>query len=300
MQDQFVMLGKVYLMGAGPGDPELLTVKAERLLRAADVVLHDDLVPTEILALASPRARVHNVGKRCGLKHTTQEEIHSRLIGYARQGLSVVRLKGGDPLIFGRAREELAALREAGIEVEVVPGVTAALSAAAAAQIPLTDRRLASKVIFVSNHQCAEKFSRGWREVISPDTTVVVYMPGRAFEGLIAELRAAGLDGRTPCAIVSSAARPGQQVRRMTLEELPEAARFPAPAVLIIGAVAAISFTAQDKPRVAKTLETLLTLDDRDSAEEAVEILRTSLAAAKGMRGDAEVLAESRHDGDES
>src|SRR5271157_4516504 len=137
VQDGVRIPGKVYLMGAGPGNPELLTVKAARLLRSADAVLHDDLVSREILALAPARARVHNVGKRCGTKRATQEEINALLIAYARDGLTVVRLKGGDPLIFGRAREEMDALREAGIEFEIVPGVTAALSAAAVAQIPL-------------------------------------------------------------------------------------------------------------------------------------------------------------------
>ncbi len=136
------MSGKVYLVGAGPGDPELLTRKALRLLRAADVVLHDDLVAPEILALIPPTARLHNVGKRCGRKSITQEEINALLVAYASDGLTVVRLKGGDPLIFGRAGEEMEVLWEARIDFEVVPGVTAALGAAAAARIPLTDRRL--------------------------------------------------------------------------------------------------------------------------------------------------------------
>ncbi len=233
------MSGKVYLVGAGPGDPELLTRKALRLLRAADVVLHDDLVAPEILALIPPTARLHNVGKRCGQKRISQEEINALLVAYASDGLTIVRLKGGDPLIFGRAGEEMEALREARIGFEVVPGVTAALGAAAAARIPLTDRRLASKLVFLTAHRRAGKIATDWRGVASPDTTLVVHMPGDNYGGLAAELCAAGLSGQTPCVIVSGAATPQEQVHRTTLEKLPQAPRLPAPALLIIGAVAA-------------------------------------------------------------
>ena len=134
------MKGKVYLVGAGPGDPELLTLKALRLLRTAEAVLHDDLVAPEILRLIPPAAQVHNVGKRCGTKKIRQEEINFLMVALATSGLQVVRLKGGDPLIFGRAGEEMESLRDAGIPYEIVPGVTSALGAAAAAQIPLTHR----------------------------------------------------------------------------------------------------------------------------------------------------------------
>src|SRR5215470_13821556 len=134
------MTGKVYLVGAGPGDPELLTLKAVRLLRTADAVLHDDLVAPEILHLIPPTAQVHNVGKRCGQKKILQGEINYRMIALASSGLRVVRLKSGDPLIFGRAGEEIETLRRASVPFEVVPGVTSALGAAAAAQIPLTHR----------------------------------------------------------------------------------------------------------------------------------------------------------------
>lgn len=139
--------GKVYLVGAGPGDPDLLTLKAVRTLGVADVVLHDALVSTKVLALVSPRARIMNVGKRCGRKSITQDEINDLLIRFSSTGKVVVRLKGGDPLIFGRAGEELDVLRRAGIEVEIVPGVTAALAAAPTVHASLTDRR------------------RGWREI---------------------------------------------------------------------------------------------------------------------------------------
>src|SRR5207253_3203635 len=131
------MKGKVYIVGAGPGDPELLTLKAARVLSAADVVLHDDLVTSEILERVSPSASIFSVGKRCGRKSVAQEEINSLLVAYALAGFTVVRLKGGDPLVFGRSGEELQALREAGVDFEVVPGVTAATGAAAAAGISL-------------------------------------------------------------------------------------------------------------------------------------------------------------------
>ena len=130
------MKGRVYLVGAGPGDPELLTVRALRLLKTADAVLHDDLVSAEILALASPLAQLHNVGKRCGAKKISQEEINFLMVAFASAGASVVRLKSGDPLIFGRAGEEVEALRHAGIDYEIVPGITAAFGAALKSTAP--------------------------------------------------------------------------------------------------------------------------------------------------------------------
>jgi uroporphyrin-III C-methyltransferase len=138
------MTGKVYLVGAGPGDPELLTMKALKLLKSADVVLHDDLIPTEILALVPSSTQLHSVGKRFGHKRISQEEINGLLVRHALLGALVVRLKSGDPLIFGRAGEEIEALRKAHIDFEIVPGITAALGAAAKAQIPLTHRQGAS------------------------------------------------------------------------------------------------------------------------------------------------------------
>ena len=153
------MKGKVYLVGAGPGDPELLTLKALRVLKAADAVLHDDLVAPEILQLISPSAQVHDVGKRCGKKKIQQEEINFLMIGLADSGLQVVRLKSGDPMIFGRAGEEIEALRRADIPYEIVPGVTSALGAAAAVEIPLTHRRASSALIFITAHQASDNKS---------------------------------------------------------------------------------------------------------------------------------------------
>jgi len=239
------MKGKVYLVGAGPGDPELLTVKALRTLRTADVVLHDELVPPEIVRLAPRAAQVYNVGKRCGPKTITQEEINALMVGCARAGLMVVRLKGGDPLIFGRATEEMEALRREEIDFEIIPGVTAALAAGAAARISLTDRRRASAVVFLSNHRCAASSPTDWRAVLALDATPVVYMPGKNYGGFAAALRAAGLRDDTPCVIVSRAATPQEQIFQTTLSKLPRAPRLPAPAVLILGAVAEADRSAE-------------------------------------------------------
>ena len=233
------MKAKVYLVGAGPGDPELLTMKACRILSEAQVVLHDDLVNPEILRFAPASARIQNVGKRCGHPRITQEEINSLMVAYANQGLTVVRLKGGDPLLYGRSGEEMEALRRAGIEFEVVPGVTAAFGAAAAARIPLTDRRLASKVIFLTNHLCTEESVPLERNSIAQDTTVVIYMPGKEYGELAVKLCAAGFDAHTCCLIVSSATTERQQIHSSTLEKLAATPGLPAPALLIVGGVAA-------------------------------------------------------------
>ncbi|HEY1501694.1 MAG TPA: uroporphyrinogen-III C-methyltransferase [Acidobacteriaceae bacterium] len=223
--------GTVYLVGAGPGDPELLTLRAVRLLAGADVVLYDDLVPAPVLAHAQ-NALVINVGKRCGRKNISQEQINAMMIDDARRGLSVVRLKSGDPLVFGRAAEEMDALRAAGIPFEVVPGITAAFAAAAALRQPLTDRRSASSISF-SAGQHAHGSAHGPASVTAP--TRVVYMPGRDLSAIAAQLRAEGLVATLPCVIVSRAAQPDQQVVRTTLAQLDRIAPLPAPSILIAG-----------------------------------------------------------------
>jgi len=231
--------GKVYLVGAGPGDPGLLTVEATRLLQTADVIFHDDLVSREILELIPERVHVENVGKRCGHARIAQRQIHSLMINAAKEGWNVVRLKSGDPLIFGRAGEEMEALRQAGVQYEVVPGITAAFGAAARAGIPLTDRRLASKFVFLSNHQCAGKDLFDWKDALSADTTALIYMPGADYEGLAERLCEEGLDPETPCLIVSRATTAQQQVHFARLANLGESPRYASPVVLIVGAVAA-------------------------------------------------------------
>jgi uroporphyrin-III C-methyltransferase len=239
MTETIVAKGKVYLVGAGPGDPGLLTVEASRLLQTADVVFHDDLVSPAILALVPDQVHVENVGKRCGQTRVGQQQIHSLMINAAREGWTVVRLKAGDPLIFGRAGEEMEALRDAGIECLIVPGITAAFGAAARVGIPLTDRRLASKLVFLSNHQCAGKSPLAWEGTISQDTTALIYMPGAEYEELAARLCEQGFDPGTPCLIVSQATTPQQQVHLANVESLVGAPRFAAPVVVIVGAVAA-------------------------------------------------------------
>ena len=225
--------GNVYLVGAGPGDPELLTVKALRLLESADVILHDDLVVPAILDLAPPHAVVVNVGKRCGAKTITQEEINALMIDHAHAGRSVVRLKSGDPLLFGRAAEEMAALAEAGVPCEIVPGVSAAFAAAAAIGRSLTDRERASNVIFSSGHH-AQSHNRAVLPALE-DATRVVYMPGRDLTLLAAEWMAEGLPADLPCALVSRAAQPDQQVAYTTLGALGEIETAAAPSLLIAG-----------------------------------------------------------------
>lgn len=230
------MKGKVYLVGAGPGDPDLLTLKALRLLKAADAVLHDDLVSSEILRLVPLAAQLHNVGKRCGAKKITQTEINFLMMTLAGSGLQVVRLKAGDPLIFGRAGEEIEALRRAEIDYEIVPGITAALGAAAAAEIPLTHRRLSHAFALLPGH-LADDQNPDWRKFVSRGTTLAVYMPGRDYSAIATRLASAGLDVETPCALVSRATAPDQEVQLTTLRDLPTAPRLPAPVLLLVGEV---------------------------------------------------------------
>lgn len=239
MTESFVAKGKVYLVGAGPGDPGLLTVEASRLLQTADAVFHDELVSPEILALIPEQVYVENVGKRCGQARVSQQQIHSLMINAAREGWTVVRLKSGDPLIFGRSGEEIEALRDAEIECVIVPGITAAFGAAARAGIPLTDRRLASKLVFLSNHQCAGKSGANWDSAISGDTTALIYMPGSEYEELAAQLCEQGFDLETPCLLVSHATTAEERIYLASLSSLVDAPRFAAPVVLIVGAVAA-------------------------------------------------------------
>ncbi len=231
------MTGKVYLVGAGPGDPDLLTVKAARLLRDADAVLHDELVTPEILRLAHPAAQLHNVGKRCGTSKITQEEINFLMVGLASGGLQVVRLKGGDPLIFGRAGEEIEALRRAGIDYEIVPGITAALGAAAGAGIPLTHRRGPAAVVFLAGQRAAGNDQADWEHFVRSGATLAIYMPSRNYGEISNRLRKAGLGRDTPCAVVSRATTAEQRLHVTTIAELPGAPALAAPALLIVGEV---------------------------------------------------------------
>ena len=207
----------MYLVGAGPGDPELLTVRAVRLMERRKWCCTTTWCRTRSSSWRGG-AEIVNVGKRCGTKSITQEEINALMVQRARRGQSVVRLKSGDPLIFGRAAEEMEALGEAGVEFEVVPGITSALSAAAAIPASLTDRRCASSVQFSTGHHAQSHDEAAMPAV--ENTTRVVYMPGRDLTLLAAEWRAEGLPADFPCALVSRAAQADQEVRHTTLGEL--------------------------------------------------------------------------------
>jgi uroporphyrin-III C-methyltransferase / precorrin-2 dehydrogenase / sirohydrochlorin ferrochelatase len=226
--------GKVFLLGAGPGDPDLLTVKTARILQSAYIVLHDSLVSAEILSLIPSTAQRIDVGKRAGHRLLTQPEINSLLIDAARKYEIVVRLKGGDPLLFGRAAEEIEALRAADIRFEIVPGISSAFASAAAAQISLTDRRLASRVLFTTFSRTDN--ARAFSSVpIAPDTTVVVYMPGPDYAEVSHWLIDSGINTETPCLVVSKASQREQAVRSTTLARLASLPPLPAPALLIVG-----------------------------------------------------------------
>jgi uroporphyrin-III C-methyltransferase len=230
--------GKVYLVGAGPGDPELLTVKAHRLIREAGVVLHDDLVPSAIVALVGSDAEVVNVGKRCGAKRITQDEINTRMIVSARRGLSVVRLKSGDPGIFGRLAEEMEALDAAGIPYEVVPGITAGIAAAASLSVSLTDRRKSARVVIVTGHKAytGQKQQKiDWKSLAREDATLIVYMPGHEFSNLREELLEAGLSRDVPAVIVSRATTPDQRHQFTTVGNLDSLPQLESPSILLMG-----------------------------------------------------------------
>ena len=237
--DSEAQLGTVYLVGAGPGDPNLLTLRAAELLKTCDVILPDDLVSEAVLDLASPTALVISVGKRCGQPRITQAGIHALMLEHAQQSSSVLRLKSGDPLIFGRAGEEIAFLREHGIPFEIVPGITAAFAVAASLRTPLTDRTAASKLILATAHHAAGKVTltpaKMWEGAFPDEATLVLYMPGRDFATLTASLIESGIPTATPCVAVSKASTPEEHVTATTLEHLGTAQIGPAPVVLLIG-----------------------------------------------------------------
>jgi uroporphyrin-III C-methyltransferase len=235
--------GAVWLVGAGPGDPDLLTVKALKALGRADVVVHDGLVSDEILALAPPAAQRVSVAKRRSRHAYPQDEINRMLVAFARDGLEVVRLKGGDPFIFGRGGEELEAIRAAGLECHVVPGVTAALAAAAAAGAPLTHRGSAQAVTFVTGHAAkGEAPDLDWPSLARPNQTVVIYMGLATAPAIAAELMSAGRAGSTPALIVENASRPNERRIVTTLAQMAEsAAEITGPALLIVGEAMALA-----------------------------------------------------------
>lgn len=234
----------VYLLGAGPGDPDLLTVKAARILGAADVVVYDHLVGEEVMALIPARARLVYVGKEAGNHALAQEEISRLLVVLGRLGGVVVRLKGGDPYIFGRGGEEIAELAAAGIPFQVVPGITAASGMAAYAGIPLTHRDHAQSCLFVTGHLKDGSVDLDWPALARPRQTVVIYMGIGGVDEISRQLLAHGVAPTMPCAVVRHATRPEQEVLTTSLAELPTACRragIKPPALIVIGSVAQLA-----------------------------------------------------------
>jgi uroporphyrin-III C-methyltransferase len=259
-------MGKVYLIGAGPGAPDLITVRAVRILEKADIVFHDALVHPEVIALAA-RARIVAVGKRCSQISTDQRFINRNLVEAALRYETVVRLKGGDPMIFGRAQEEIEALTAAGVDFEVVPGVTAALAASAELGVSLTRRGLSRSVAFVTPRIGDDQSETGerhaWARAAAAADTAVLYMTRGDATALTAALKAAGLSGSHPAAIVESASLPNGQQIVCTLDQLPERVRETTggPALVVLGEVlretlqANLNAEAQKTQRVQRTAE---------------------------------------------
>ncbi|SSW62668.1 uroporphyrinogen-III C-methyltransferase [Achromobacter agilis] len=245
----------VWLIGAGPGDPELLTMKAVKALGLADVVLVDDLVDPRILDYC-PDARIVRVGKRGGCRSTPQDFIQRLMLRYARQGLRVARLKGGDPCIFGRGGEEAQWLSAHGVACEVVNGITAGLAAATAVGIPLTQRGLATGVTLVTAHT-QDGGMPDWSALARGGTTLVVYMGVAKLQDMRGQLLAAGMDAATPVAMIENASLPGQRECASTVAAMADDAdafRLRSPAVLVIGQVAACRmYGAPDAPALAET-----------------------------------------------
>lgn len=240
-------MGKVYLIGAGPGDPELMTLKAARALGRCDVVLIDDLVHRGCLSHARSDARVIEVGKRAGCASTAQEFILKLCIGLSRNGKTVARLKGGDPFVFGRGGEELRALVGAGIEVEVIPGITAGVGVTAALGIPVTQRGIAHGVTFVTGHGVEVD----WAALVRSRTTLVIYMGLRNIEKIAASLAEAGMDPATPACVIENGTLPTQRQIVTVLGAL-SGAGLGGPAIIVVGEVVALANKAvQPKAKAA-------------------------------------------------
>ena len=240
--------GTIYLVGAGPGDPDLLTLRAARLIERAPLIVHDGLVDPAVLALAQPTARLVSVAKQRTRHTLPQDQINALLVREASAGLDVVRLKGGDPFVFGRGGEEVEAARAAGVPVEIVPGISAANGAAAAAQIPLTHRDHASIVSFVAG-QCKGLTEQDWSGLAGKGRTLVIYMGVKTAPQIAEKLMADGLAPDVPVAVIENAARPQMRVLRGLLASLPELIsreKVVSPALIVIGEVAALPPSSGD------------------------------------------------------
>lgn len=258
-QTQTGLPGKVYLVGAGPGDPGLFTLKGKALLEQADVVVYDALVSAPILAMINPQAELLPAGKRRGYHSLSQAEITQLLIEQAQRHQTVVRLKGGDPFVFGRGGEEMADLVAAGIAVEVVPGITAGVAAPAYAGIPVTHRELSSSVTFVTGHEAVGKYRPevNWAAIAQGSETIVIYMGVHNLPNIVKALGQAGLAGDTPVALVRWGTRPDQDELVATLDTIEDemtATGFTSPAVAVIGNVVKLrQVLASCRPEVVNT-----------------------------------------------
>jgi uroporphyrin-III C-methyltransferase len=231
--------GKVYLIGAGPGDVELLTLKAARVLGLADVVLLDDLVSRDILQFTQPNARVIEVGKRGGCKSTPQAFIEKLMLRFARRGATVARVKGGDPFVFGRGGEEMQTLQRAGIEVEIINGITSGIAAPAALGIPVTHRDCSRGVTFITGHT-RDGAPPNWRALAESGTTLVIYMGMTNLASIVDSLCAAGMAKDMPAAVIQNAMNKNQNSVITTLKNLPEAVKragLGSPSIVVIGEV---------------------------------------------------------------
>jgi uroporphyrin-III C-methyltransferase len=247
--------GSATLVGAGPGNPDLLTLRAVKAIQRADAILFDALIDPAILDLARPGTRRVDVGKRCGRHAMNQTAINRLIVKLALSGAHVVRLKGGDPFVFGRGGEELDSLRAAGVPVEVVPGVTAACAAAASLQIPLTHRDVARSLHFVTGHGSdGEVPAHDWRALAASGGTIAAYMASKTLRSVAASLIEAGLCASTPAVAVENASRPNETHLHGTLATLPDlldADRPEGPTLILIGAVVAMAQTLQQEQRRA-------------------------------------------------
>jgi uroporphyrin-III C-methyltransferase len=221
----------VYLVGAGPGRIDLLTLRGHTLITSATCILHDDLVSSDVLSLASSKAITLNVGKRCGTKTITQQQINEWMVQYATEGHSVVRLKSGDPLLFGRAAEEIEALTRASVPFEIVPGISTGFAAAALAGAPLTGRITNSRLLFATRHLVAG--TTNGLAGITPEVTLVLYMPGRDYAAIAGELSTNGWSPETLCVLASTLGASTQQATQCKLRELADMPVMPTPALML-------------------------------------------------------------------
>jgi len=247
--------GFVWLLGAGPGASDLITIRGLRVLEGAEAIVYDELANADLLKNAPARCEFHSVGKRAGRHNASQEEINALLVSLAQAGKKVVRLKGGDPLVFGRAGEEIEALRAAGLRYEIVPGVTAATASAAAAALPLTHRDFSSAVVFVTGHQCAANTDAiDWHALTKLRATLCFYMGVRRLPEIAHNLLAHGMAPTTPLALISQATLPTQKI---TITQLGAAEKMSAdeivqPALVVIGEVVRLADFAQRVPHLSR------------------------------------------------